>query len=190
MKNLLIALVILSSLVSCGKKNTVGSNTGSVTSPITVTNNPTATSLGAMVTNNQFGLGQATYYETWNQYVSHAPNTVYKYGALNNSSSGTNPCHTVAYIFTVCTSSSVTTTSSSTVTRSVVHSSVDLTAKQNELIAIINKTNQMQSAGYGVYYILTTDGINYVIDTKYPIQANPVQRQGTGVVSDTLVQIQ
>ncbi len=196
MKNLLLGLVILSSLVACGKNNSVGSATTS-NSAISVGTLPAnsqalATQLGNIVNNNQFGLGQATYYENWNQYTSHAPNTTYSYGVLSTSgSSGSNPCRTVGYIFTICTSTVTTTSSSSaTISRTVIHSSVDLQAKKNEIIAIINKTNQIQTDGYGVYYILTTDNINYVIDTRYPIQANPAQVRSAAGAGDTLVRIQ
>jgi hypothetical protein len=194
MKKLLLALIILSTLVSCGKKNTVGT-TASSTSAITITNLPVASqavasALGTLITNNSFGNGQATYYETYAQYVAHAPNTTYKYGAMTSSGSGSN-CHTVWSIFTYCTSGT-TSTSTATVTRSVIHSAVDLVTKQNELIAIVNKTNQIQQDNYmiGVYYILTTDNIRYTIDARLPMQANPVQTQQATGTGETLVGIQ
>lgn len=193
MKNLLIALVILSSLVSCGKKNVAGP-VGSATSAISVGNLPVqsqqvASQLGSIVTNNQFGLGQATYYETWNQYVAHAPNTTYNYGSIAAAQSNNN-CHTVATIFYVCSSSSTTTPTTTSITRSVVHSSVALVTKQNEIIGIINRTNMIQAAGNGVFYILTTDNSTYVIDTKLPMQANPVQVRSAAGAGETLISVQ
>jgi hypothetical protein len=193
MKKLLIALVILSSLVSCGKKNVAG-NTGSLTSAISIGNLPVqsqqvASQLGSIVTNNQFGVGQATYYETWNQYVAHAPNTTYNYGTMaaaqNNSG-----CHTVATIFYVCSSSSSSSPSTTAISRSVVHSSVNVLDKQNAIIAIINRTNYIQSAGNGVFYIVTTDNATHVIDTKLPIQANPVQTSSANATGETLINVQ
>jgi hypothetical protein len=197
MKKIFMALVILSSLVSCGKSNTVGDPAvvSASASAITITTLPAgsqqiANQLGTIVNNNQFGTGIVYTYtnpygELFSQYVTHAPNTTYSYGALATAAQTSN-CKTVAYIFTYC-STGLTTTSNTSVavTRTVIHSAVDLTAKQNEIIAIINKTNQIVQLGNGVYQILTTDNINYFIDTKYPIQANPVQTQqatGTGEV--------
>ena len=195
MKKLLLALIVMASLASCGKNNSVDSSAASSTSAISVATLPPAsqalaTQLGAMVNANQFGLGQATYYESYAQYVSHAPNTTYSYGTLATTGSSNPNCKTVGYIFTYCTSASTTTTSSATITRSVIHSSVNVAAQQSALIAIINKTNQIAQVGQGVYEILTTDNITYFIDTRYPIQANPTQTQQANGTGETLVKIQ
>lgn len=182
MKKLILSLMVLATLASCGKKNTTdtGAAAGglSSTSPITVTGS-TETQLASLIDNNQFGSGQASYYETWNQVVSNMPNLSYKYGAVSSSQPN---CNTVAYIFQICTSSS--STSNISVSRSVIHSSVDLNAKKNELKAIINARQYVQVSGTS-FYIRTNDNRSIIIDTRYPLQANPVsiqQSNGTGEV--------
>lgn len=196
MKNLLIALVILSSLVSCGKKNTVG---GTASAPANVVNGLTVTGtvetqLSGIIDTNEFGLGKINYYTTWKQHVAQAPNTTYSYGSMAplaaaNTNTGCDSffdCILPTFTFTWSSSFS---TSNVTVTRTVVHSSVNLVTKQNELKAILNKRNYIQEFLPGVYRIMTTDNIVYIFDRNYPIEANPVQNQTT-TSGDTIVNIQ
>lgn len=179
MKKFIVALMVLTSLVSCGKNNSVGSTatSASSTNALTVTGT-VETQLGSLIDNNQFGTGQASYYETWTQVVTNMPGLTYKYGSVNTSSN----CRTVGYIFQICSSSS---SSNVSISRSVVHSSVVLLDKQNELKAIVNARSLVQQGSATSFYVRTTDGRQYIIDTRYPIQANPVsiqQANGTGEV--------
>ncbi len=168
MKKLLLALIVVSTLFSCGKKNTVG--TSSSTTALTVSG-ALETQLASQIDNNQFGNGMATYYETWSQVVSHMPNLKYNYA---QTSASTSNCEKKWGIFYICTSSS--SSGSATITRSVIHSSVDVNAKKNELKDLINKRVYIQVSGTS-YYITANNGKNYVIDTRYPLQANPVSVQ-------------
>lgn len=183
MKKLLLALLVVSSLVSCGKNNSVSSGTTS-SSPLTVTG-AVESQLGSIIDNNQFGGGQASYYETWNQVITNMPNISYKYGSVSSTSNSS--CRTVAYVFQICGSTSYSSSgSTATVTRSVIHSSVDLATKKNELKAIINARSYMQASGSS-FYIRTSDGRGFVIDTRYPMQANPVSVQQTNGTAETFL---
>lgn len=193
MKHLFFGLLVLTTLASCGKSNTVGGTAAAapavstpVTSAITVTGQ-VETQLAQIIDGNQFGLGQATYYETWAQVVAKMPNTTYNYGNYTATQSNPN-CKTYLSIIQVCSNSS--STSNISVSRSVVHSSVDLVTKQNEIKAIINRRSMVQSAGYGVFYIRTTDNSTYIIDQRLPIQANPVQTTSASGSGETLVSVQ
>jgi hypothetical protein len=169
MKKLIVFLMVLASLVSCGKSNSVGSSSIYGTSPITVPGQ-TAGDLGTRIDTNQFGTGLATYYETWAQLITHMPNVTYEYGNV----SSTNGCKVVWKIFTVCSYSS---SSSIPVTRTVINSSVDVIAKKNELKAIINRSSSVYQSGSTTFYIYMPDNTGYIIDTAYPLQANPVLMQ-------------
>jgi len=63
MKKLIVTLMVLTALVSCGKTNAVGNSSVFGTSPITV-GGSTETQLGSMIDNNQFGTG-SYYYDTF-----------------------------------------------------------------------------------------------------------------------------
>lgn len=166
MKKLLLALMVMATLASCGKNNKVDSNgaigfNGTVTNPL-VTNNSQAQALVSMISNpSSFGQGAIstgnqncsskwggflTYcYSssgggssiTWNQLVANNPSIVYRY------SNGT----------------------------TVRHSDVNLVNKQNELASILNSATAVQISGSIAY--VTVGSTYYVIDVRYPIQANP-----------------
>ncbi|MBC7540542.1 MAG: hypothetical protein H7281_17085 [Bacteriovorax sp.] len=192
MKKFIVALMVLTSLVSCGKNNSVSSN-GLSTSPLTVSG-AVESQLGSIIDNSQFGTGAATYYETWNQYVAHMPNVNYVYGTVTPQAANSNCTTSGGFIkFTWCSSSSSSSTSTNAVvTRRVVHSAVDLLTKRNELKAIINRRASLNQDAYtaGVYHIITTDNQYYVIDTRYPLQANPVYIQTTSTTAEKLIAIQ
>ena len=184
MKTLLLSLLVVASLVSCGKDNKVASSAAatSATSPITVTV-AGASELGSKIDNytTQFGTGSITYYgypQTYGALVNQAMNLVYRYTKATSaaSASGSN-CQLKWSIFYVCSYSNTTTNFSSVVeSRKVFNNSVDVLSKQNELKAIINSVNPLipiQNNGYS-YNITTREGKQFVIDTRYPIQANPI----------------
>lgn len=193
MKNLFVGLLILSSLASCGKSNTVGGSSAAplaaaaAVSPLTVTGT-VETQLAQIVDANQFGLGQAGYSESWAQYIARLPDTTYNYGTYTAGQNDPN-CKTYLVIIQVCSSSSFS-NSTVAVTRSVKNSSVLVPTKQNEIKAIINRRSMVQSAGNGVFYIKTTDNNMYIIDQKLPIQANPVQTTSATGTGETLVSVQ
>ncbi len=169
MKKLLVSLVVIATIFSCGKKNTVSSNS-SVSGLSSSVAGAVETSLASQINNNQFGTGYATYGLTWAQLISNQPNLTYYYATAGLS---TVSCETKWTIFRVCSTSS--SSSSSSITRQVTNSSVDLNTKKSELINIINARTSIQNSGT-VYYIMTS-GKQYIIDTAKPLQANPVQVQ-------------
>lgn len=181
MKNLLIALVVLSSLVACGKKNTVGGTTGVVglTNPITA---PTAveTDFLTRVNGNQFGInmyvGFGSYYgQSMANAISHGANPIYIYANYAAPTVIAPNCHN-AWIFRVCnTSTSSGSYQQVTESRRITNSDVNLTNKQNEIIGIFNRKSRVESNGIGGYRILTTDNKTYYFDITLPIQANPTQ---------------
>lgn len=184
MKTLFLSLLVVASLVSCGKDNKVESSAqaGPTTSPITATV-AGASALGSKIDNytTQFGTGSITYYgypQTYGGLVNQAMNLVYRYtkASAAASASGSN-CQLKWSIIYVCSYSNTTTNFSSvTESRKVYNNSVDVLSKQNELKAIINSANPLlpiENNGYS-YKITTKEGKQFVIDTRYPIQANPI----------------
>lgn len=181
MKKFILALMVVTTLVSCGKDNKVSSGSVAATTPLTGTaaNDTSAVGLAALVDGyaTSFGLGQVIInnnYYTWNQVVTNSPNVNYKYGSYTASSASSN-CEKKWGIFYVCSSSSSGSSNPATVSRTVINSSVDITAKINELRSIISRVSPyypVQSSGY-IYYIRTVEGILYTIDVRLPIQANP-----------------
>ena len=174
--------MVLAVLASCGKDNKVGGVTSQF-SPIT-TNVQGAADLGQKIETygTSFGTGQVYYYgqtQTWANLANTGLNLGYRYtkSTGNVASTGSN-CDKKWGIFYVCSYSSNTspTYTSSAESRKVNNNTVDITAKANELKGIINRSNPLigiQSSGYS-YLIQTTDGTQYVIDTRYPLQANPI----------------
>ena len=176
MKKLLLSLIVLASIFSCGKSNSVSSAGGAATSGLSSTiTGTTEVDLATKINNNTFGTGYASSYLTWAQLIANQPNVTYYFYKSTASSSS---CSTKWSIFYVCTSGS---SSTATYSRSVVNSSVDLATKKSELINIINKRSSIQSNGT-VYYIYTTDSLYYIIDTSKPLQVNPVQTQSSSAI--------
>ena len=184
MKKFILALMVVATIVSCGKNggNNVASGTAGVTNPITVTV-AGATDLGSRIDNytTYFGTGYTfiggNSYQ-WNQIIYQTPNISYKYTKATSAASNSN-CTTKWSIFYFCSSSSSASTSSLKVSNSIIHSSIDVLAKQNELKGYINRANPyyaIQTSGT-LSYIRTTDNMLYVIDTSVPLQANPVSVQ-------------
>lgn len=184
MKNLLLGLLVLSALVSCGKKNSVASATVATvgTSPITIAD-ARGVALGGLIDNytTTFGTGQTLYYNnvfTYQQLINSAANLTLKYTKVATSAtSSSNNCEK-KWIFYVCSYSNVSsgTAASVTVSRTENTNAIDVNAKINQLKAIINSSKPL--VGITVsgtsYYIISTDGKEYIIDTKYPLQANPI----------------
>lgn len=171
MKKFLLALMVLASLVSCGKNNKVGSAVA--TSPITgvtnqvILNNPAAVALISKIDNPATGFGNG----------------------LISSGSSNQTCGVKWGIFTYCYSSGSTSTQNSmtwnallvadpdvvfqyssgrTVTNGV---NVTVASQQASLREILNRATNIQ--GDGTVFYVTAPGAQYVIDTRYSIQINP-----------------
>jgi hypothetical protein len=181
MKKLLLSLVVLTALVSCGKDNKVSSS-GYGSSAITISDSSgNASALGTYINASEtyFGNGYASNYGTWNQTIAALPYYSYKY-VTTTYSSGNSNCTVKWSIFYVCSSSSL--GSGVSLSRSVLVSSVDIATKRAELAAIVNSAYtyngvasiqvSQQSSGV-IYYIQSTSGVKYAIDTRIPLQANP-----------------
>ncbi len=181
MKKLIVALVVLTTLVSCGKANKIDGVAVGING-ITV-DDTQGVSLGQKIDNytTQFGHGQVMYYgypQTWGFLVNSGLALKFKYTESTSTTSGNGQtCEKKWGIFYVCTY----TTSSSTLTtlpisRTVLSNGVNVASKIAELKDIINRKNPVipvQVSGTS-YYIKTTDGRDHVIDTRYPLQANPI----------------
>jgi hypothetical protein len=181
MKKFILALMVVTTLISCGKDNKVSSGPVAGSEPLTGTaaNDTSAVGLAALVDNysTSFGLGQVFINNnnyTWNQVVTNSPNVNYKYGSYAASSAQSN-CDKKWGIFYVCSSSSTSRSTPASVSRTVINSSVDITAKKIELKSIISRVSPyypVQTSGY-IYYIRTVEGVLYTFDVRLPIQANP-----------------
>lgn len=157
MKKFLLAALVLTSLVSCGKNNSVGAAPGALvaaTSPLaTINSDVNFQSLSTAILNNSF-LQNTTYY------------TEYHFGSL------TNTCVTKDGWFGIdyqsC-STSVTNETTEIQGDSVV-------AKQAELSAILSKTVVFQAYGSNYFVLRTNDNFTYHIRTDLPIKANPLYK--------------
>jgi hypothetical protein len=151
MKSLLLSLLVLASIMSCGKDNKV-SSTGPVvnySNPI-LASNPTANTYASELvakinTPASFGNGQANSYSgnylgTWNTLIAGYPSITFQYSNGNIS-----------------------------------NSSINITNKQNELVALVNKATNVQFNG--IIYYVTVQGVTYAIDPRYALQMNPIATQ-------------
>ncbi len=204
MKKLLLSLMVLATLASCGKDNKVSSGAAAAAAPstnaITIVDQ-TGIALGGMIDNHtsQFGTGMV--------YTTQGPTTLnnlayggvtlyYKYTkatAQTGTGSGNGyTCETKWKIFQVCSySSSNTGTSTLTLSRNILHNSVDVNSKIAELKSIINSANpNIAIQVQGTSNLITlTDGRQFIIDTKYPLQANPIGIRDAAGVTEYLFNI-
>ncbi len=184
MKTLLLSLLVVSTLVACGKKNEVSSTANtSASNPITVSVQY-ASDIGSKIDNysTQFGIGQVYYYgypQTYQALVNSGLDLKYRYtkSTMTSTGGGTN-CERKWSIFYVCSYSSTSSSSGYAIqeSRKVANNSVDVLTKQNELKAIVNNVNPLipiQTSG-SMYMITTRDSKQYIIDTRYPLQSNPI----------------
>jgi len=175
MKKLLLALMVLATLASCGKDNKVSSTTANgltVTNPI-VTGSTTAQSLINMI-NSPTSFGQGQVVSSGSQ-----QNCGTKWGFIyyctTSSSGGTSTGKTWAQA--IAENPGVTFQYSSG--RTVRNIDINITTKQQELINLLNAATNIQSNG-PIYYVTTASG-QYVIDTRYVIQVNPSATISSGV---------
>ncbi len=172
MKKLLLALLVLASLASCGKNNSVGSSTSAVgtsglsTSGIDQSGRVPLSTYISNINNNGFN-------------AAVADNEIYRF--YTSSSSG-NGCTVKWGFLTVCTGSSSSGGTYSTV--NVVHSSENLAAKKTELINIIAQAYAYSNSSDKLQlYVQAANGDVYTIDFRVPMSANPVvKRTSAGLV--------
>lgn len=171
--------MLLAALVSCGKDNKVSSNGAGagigavITNPI-ISNSAIGQTLIANIDNPSIGFGGG----------------IVPMGTLNTSTN----CGVKWGIFTYCTYTSSGSGGSipSNITwnslllsnpnivyrystgRTVRNVDVSIASKQEELRSILNNASYIGVNG-PVYY-LTVQGVQYVIDVRFPIQLNPASR--------------
>lgn len=158
MKKFLLVLLVLTSLVSCGKNNQVGSGAAGVgtiaTSPISTINSSSGfQALAAAVLSNTFNAQYSNYY------------TEYHFGNV------TNTCVTKDGWFGIDYQSC---SSSVTNETTVIHGQVNIDSKKAELNAILSKTVVFQAVSATYFVLRTSDNYTYHVRLDYPIQANPI----------------
>ena len=174
MKKFILSLMVLASLASCGKTNQLSNN-----SLIGVG----TAALGTSGTDQSGRVLLSTYIQSINNNGFNpaiADTEYYRFYNTTGGSSG-NGCtlHTALGGFITyysCSGSYGTNTSTGTYDSvTVVHSTQDLTAKRNELIAIIQQAQYWQNSSDRLrLYVQTTNGDVYTIDFRVPMAANPV----------------
>jgi len=172
MKKLLLALVILSTLVSCGKKNTVGTVTNSGIINAISASTQVESDFLTRVNGNQFAVNATYYGEPLAQAIARGANPQYRYANVAAPQAGTQNCHTVLVIFTACGGYSSTSMQTLTITRTVSHTSLSVVDQQNKLISIFNKKQSVSFDGR-YFRIFTNDNKTYYFDTALAIQAQP-----------------
>lgn len=206
MKKLLLSLMVLATLASCGKDNKVASTAASTTStsPIQVTTaDQNGISLGQKIDNHttQFGVGvvQLNYYTraTYNQIIADSGSMRFHYTKSTQSVSGNGQnCEKKWGIFYICSSSYSSSTSTSvTESRSPFYSELvnnpGVDAKIAELKDIINNASTLypiETDGYS-YRIRTKNGKQYIINTLAPLLANPTGVMDTSGAVEYLYKI-
>jgi hypothetical protein len=176
MRNLLLSILVLASLVSCGKDKGANVLTGASNNAINIAD-ATGVQLGGLIDTSETSFGFAQIGTgNWNQAVAFYPYYSFKYVTTSEASNSNCVQHGGFFKFYTCTYTSGSTSTNVTFSRVVPASSIVLAAKRAELKAIINSA----IVPYGIqtlgsrYIIRTTIGVIYTIDTSYPIQANPV----------------
>lgn len=181
MKKLLLSLLVLATLASCGKDNNVSTSgsSGLYTDPLTNPNlsgnyytNKALADAKMAITNYQTYFGtmylrtssgstancKEKWFGTWCTYKQTTNSSGY---TLFNHYTAQNP--NIAYIFSD--------------GNYVVHSNVDIAAKQNEISNIFASATALSYTDYSdgrIFYVRVNNDY-YEINTRYPIQANPVR---------------
>jgi hypothetical protein len=177
MKTLLLSLVILATLASCGKNNKVSSADVAapgvgITNPL-ITGNSQAQALVSMINNPAaFGQGAISSGSTSGQTCG-VKWGIFTYCYSSGSSSGTSTGQTWAQV--VAANPSITYQYSNGLT--VRNSDVAIATKQAELTSILNQATRVDVVG-PIFYV-TTANAQYAIDSRYPIQLLP-----NGVISN------
>jgi hypothetical protein len=180
MKKLLLSLMVLATLASCGKDNKVSSGPATdvvnVTNPLT-NNNPYAQELVTKINNPAAGFGEGlvlTSSGSSNQTCGT------KWGFINycyGSSGGGNYAVSAGMTWNQLAAQKPNLAYYYNLSQPVAHSSVNIATKQTQLIQLLNSATSIQVSGT-LYYIQVSNAI-YVVDTRYPIQANPSALKST-----------
>jgi len=195
MKKLVVALMLVTlSLVSCGKNNSTNTNpNATAVNPITNTAVSGATQLGSMIDNYTTSFGQSqssiNYYMSWAQLAYNGVNLSYHYTKSTASSSSNNCTLKWGFIYVCSYSNSTSTTSGVTESRKVMNNEVAIATKQNELKGYINNAYAISQNGSTSYLIYLKDGRKVVLDTRYPLQAQPYGIQETSGATEYLYNI-
>jgi hypothetical protein len=180
MKKLILALIVLESITSCGKNNSVSSvpvvNPAVNSVGISIAISGSVDSYGRVtlanyitdINNNAFGAARAD------------SETFRFLNSVSGSTGNGCPVKTVLgglFSYYACSSSSSTSSSNygSYDTVNVIHSTQDLTSKRTELLSLIAQSYQnSNSSDRKQLYIKATNGDVYTIDFRIPMSANPV----------------
>lgn len=158
--------MVLATLASCGKDNKVDTAAAGASSSSITLDDATAKQLATVIDNST-------------TYFAARPYANYRLGYVTTTAQTTNTGNNCeektgwfGIKYYVCKSSSSTAV---TPTSYVAVSSVILETKRSEIRAIVNRSSAGAIYYNGVAYtVKTTDGNLYTIDTRYPIEANPV----------------
>lgn len=177
MKKLIVALMVLTSLVSCGKNNSVGSvggAGGTVTNPLVI-NNTSAQALVSMIANPSTGFGQGVIYN--NSTSQNCGTTLF--GLLQYCTYGGGATQTgITWNSLMASNSGLVFQYSPNRT---IRNNIDVTiaTQQAALSSILNSATSIQVNG-PIYYVQVS-GAQYVIDTRLPIQANPAATRSPSI---------
>jgi hypothetical protein len=119
-----------------------------------------------------FGQGMANANVKWETIANEYSNLTYRYAKANQN------CETKFGIFNYC-------HASYEPALEITHSLVNIQNKQNELITIVNNSKNIILNGTA-FYIQDDENNSYIIDTRFPIQANPVYKK-LGIEKDAQV---
>lgn len=187
MKKLIVALMVLSTLASCGKDNKVASPAAPVvstsnTAVTSTTTDPAGQALVSLINSytTSFGTGRSVEYNMYfKDLIALSQYTIkYKYTKAAMANASNTECSGKYIQFCYTKWNSETQVTEPALSREVLHGGVVVATKQAELIDIINKRHPgypIVNNGIGVFYIKTIDNTVYVIDTRFPLQANPAQ---------------
>lgn len=151
MKRLLLSIMVMAVLASCGKDNKVNSDLGANGNAYNTTNqllagNQAAQELIARINNPaSFGQGQTSGpagTTTWNALLATNPSATFRY------------------------------TNGYSIVSTVRNSDVVIANKQSQLITLLNSATAVSGVS-PVYYVTANNGVIYAIDTRYAIQMNP-----------------
>ena len=167
MKKLLLSLMVLATLTSCGKNNTVSSaapaGTIGITNPLVTGSTQAQTLIAAINNPAAFGQGAVP--------VSGSGQTCKNWGILQYcySSSSGSTAGTQTWNQLIAANPGLTYLYTNGLT--VRNSDVVVATKQAELVALLNSATNIEINGYA--YIITTAAGKYAIDIRYPIQLQP-----------------
>ena len=167
MKKLLLSLMVLATLTSCGKNNTVSSaapaGTIGITNPLVTGSTQAQTLIAAINNPAAFGQGAVP--------VSGSGQTCKNWGILQYcySSSSGSTAGTQTWNQLIAANPGLTYLYTNGLT--VRNSDVVVATKQAELVALLNSATKIDIYGYA--YIITTPAGQYAIDIRYPIQLQP-----------------